>query len=97
MYAGLLIKTPANPPDIVWHFLQMPSAAFHIPKKWRTSSADFDLIGLAACFLSANEIRRMQEVPRKREALSLTPPDQTRAKKTVGKERTSKTVKGKKK
>jgi len=97
MYAGLIIKTAANPPDIVWHLLQPLSAEFEVLKKWRTSFAGFDLIGLAACFLSAAEIRRTQEVLWKREALSLTPPDKMRERKPRGKKRTSKVVKERKK
>jgi len=48
MYAGLLIKTAANPSDIVWHLLQTLSEEFEVLKKWRTSSAGFGLTGLAA-------------------------------------------------
>jgi len=45
----------------------------------------------------AAEIRRTQEVLRKRGALSLTSPDKTRAKKTVGKKQNSKKKSGKSK
>jgi len=93
----LIIKTAANSPDIVWHLLQTLSAEFEVLKKWRTSFAGFDLIGLAACFLSAAEIRRTQDVLWKREALSLTPPDKMRAKKTAGKKRNAKKKRGKRK
>ncbi|RLB88449.1 MAG: hypothetical protein DRH50_15225 [Deltaproteobacteria bacterium] len=97
MYEGLLIKTPANPPDIVCHFLQTLSAESDTPKKWRTSSADFGHLALDRCFPCAAEISRTQEVLRKREALSLTPPDKTRAKKTVGKKQDAKNTRRKRK
>ncbi len=45
----------------------------------------------------AAEIRRTQEVLRQREALSLTPPDKTRAKKTVGKKQDAKNARRKRK
>ena len=45
----------------------------------------------------AAEIRRTQEILRKREALSFTPPDKTRVKKTVGKKRTSASARVKRK
>ena len=45
----------------------------------------------------AAEIRRTQEILRKREALPLTPPDKTRKKKVVGKKRTSASARVKRK
>lgn len=81
MCAGLMIKTLANPPYIVCHFLQTLSAESDTPKKWRTSFAYFGHLALDRCFPCAAEIRRMQEALPERMTLSRTPPDNTRARK----------------